>query len=620
MADRVTQTETQQNRQRAAKVDRSSESAKRPTALWENRVREWQSTLGNQGMQRSLLDGAPGISRLRDKSAASSERYGMLNSVFLQMKLAINKPGDVFEQEADRIADAVMSSRIVGEAGQAAASGTIGNGKVQRACKCGGACDDCRQKEDLVQRLSVGPTRNAGSAPQIVDDVLRSPGHALDNKTRGFMESRFGADFGGVRVHTDAKAAESAHKVDARAYTVRRDIVFGSGEYQPHTDSGRKILAHELSHTLQQGATKGERALSENQGGTLQRACHPSGIGNPECPESDDTHQFVDGLLFPFKLNCDDPDKGADEQLSNLAKALKPDSRIAIHGYASVDGPKDFNERLSCARALKAKSILTAGGIPESSITNVVSHGPTPGPAEKRRSVTLVIVGPSPKNDPAEPRDVPSKVDVKTTHPGEDPPSGPAKMPQVTVDPVVVDPKKPDDSTKQTTPEPPSHLVEFGGEINVKTKHLFKGTPDPGLSPFCRNVEVEGQLNAKLKLDGFGVGERLKLFYHEPQFSLSFFPAQCNKASEAKLELDVVNLEVVPKILEFALKPGLTLEGSELKPGTTFSAEFKPWGKNNNFLGHLKITGELEIKRENAPGTSTKETTVEGSLGVGAEF
>jgi hypothetical protein len=84
--------------------------------------------------------------------------------------------------------------------------------------------------------------------------------------------------------------------------------------------------------------------------------------------------------------------------------------------------------------------------------------------------------------------------------------------------------------------------------------------------------------------------------------------------------LDVVNLEVVPKILEFALKPGLTLEGSELKPGTTFSAEFKPWGKNNNFLGHLKITGELEIKRENAPGTSTKETTVEGSLGVGAEF
>jgi hypothetical protein len=85
-----------------------------------------------------------------------------------------------------------------------------------------------------------------------VGRVLDSPGRPLDNHTRSFMESRFGHDFGGVRVHSDSQAAQSARDVDAHAYTVGQDIVFDHGNYAPDTEQGKWLLAHELAHTIQQ--------------------------------------------------------------------------------------------------------------------------------------------------------------------------------------------------------------------------------------------------------------------------------------------------------------------------------------------------------------------------------
>ena len=88
--------------------------------------------------------------------------------------------------------------------------------------------------------------------PSLVKDVVGSGGAPLDNDTRGFMESRLGADFGDVRVHTDATASESARSVQAHAYTVGNDVVFQSGKYSPENDSGKRMLAHELTHVVQQ--------------------------------------------------------------------------------------------------------------------------------------------------------------------------------------------------------------------------------------------------------------------------------------------------------------------------------------------------------------------------------
>src|SRR2546430_12419789 len=89
--------------------------------------------------------------------------------------------------------------------------------------------------------------------PSLVKNVVGSGGGSpLDRDTRGFMESRLGADFSDVRVHTDAKASESARSVQAHAYTVGSDVVFQSGQYTPESDSGKKMLAHELTHVVQQ--------------------------------------------------------------------------------------------------------------------------------------------------------------------------------------------------------------------------------------------------------------------------------------------------------------------------------------------------------------------------------
>ncbi|MDF3308893.1 DUF4157 domain-containing protein [Rhodococcus sp. T2V] len=121
---------------------------------------------------------------------------------------------------------------------------------LQRKCACHGECEDCRDKQ-----LFRKPRQNYGSsyATRTVNrDVAHSAGHPLDGATRAYMEPSFGHDFSRVRVHTDTKAAESARAVNARAFTVGQCIYFDSGEYRPDTLSGKRLLAHELAHTIQQ--------------------------------------------------------------------------------------------------------------------------------------------------------------------------------------------------------------------------------------------------------------------------------------------------------------------------------------------------------------------------------
>lgn len=103
----------------------------------------------------------------------------------------------------------------------------------------------------LLQRAAVTPAAPE-LAPPIVHDVLRTPGQPLDATTRAFMEPRFGRDFGDVRVHADAQAADSARAVNALAYTVGSDVVFGAGQHQPQSEAGKRLIAHELTHVVQQ--------------------------------------------------------------------------------------------------------------------------------------------------------------------------------------------------------------------------------------------------------------------------------------------------------------------------------------------------------------------------------
>ncbi len=109
-----------------------------------------------------------------------------------------------------------------------------------------------------IANRPVAQGRRSAPVPPVVHETLRSPGQSLDRNTRVLFESRLGMDFSAVRVHTGGQAAESARAVQARAYTVGQDIVFAPGMYQPQTKAGQQLLAHELTHVMQQrGSARG---------------------------------------------------------------------------------------------------------------------------------------------------------------------------------------------------------------------------------------------------------------------------------------------------------------------------------------------------------------------------
>jgi hypothetical protein len=255
-----------------------------------------QRTIGNQALQRVLKTDAQELEA--GSTGAASPRFGHDLSPIpirppvggaIQTKLFINKPGDEYEQEADRVSERMMR---------------MSEPHLQRACACGdhttagGECSECSKKKLLglrtklkvnepgdtyereadrvvdqvmatpahpavngpsprIQRFTEQPTGQTGTVPTSVDQTLASPGRALEPALRQDMEQRFGYDFSRVRVHSDAAAEQSARDVNANAYTIGHDIVFGAGRFAPGTHEGRRLLAHELTHVVQQSGSEG---------------------------------------------------------------------------------------------------------------------------------------------------------------------------------------------------------------------------------------------------------------------------------------------------------------------------------------------------------------------------
>ena len=181
-----------------------------------DRILFLQRTIGNQAVGRLIKSGA------------------------LQAKLRIGQPGDVYEQEADRVADQVMRMPE----------------PMHRKCS---ECEDEVHRQPEKEEEEILKTKEASNqTPQVTPELessisaLKGGGQPLPESTRAFFEPRFEEDFSQVRVHTDAKAAEAARAVNAEAYTVGQNVVFGSGQYAPGTWAGQKLMAHELVHVMQQ--------------------------------------------------------------------------------------------------------------------------------------------------------------------------------------------------------------------------------------------------------------------------------------------------------------------------------------------------------------------------------
>jgi len=204
---------------------------------------------GKLGVFRKPAHGEPSHNRLGSpasrmialqKSSGNQAVQRMLKSGTIQASLRIGQPNDIYEKEADRVADEVMR---------------MPEPAVQRGCSPGSACPfkDDEEKKTVVLRKPSGAPHGSTSVP---DSFVSSLGYGqpLDMATRSFFEPRFGADFKNVNVLTGSGAEESAQEISARAYTYGRNIVFGKNQFAPGSAEGRQLLAHELAHVIQQSS------------------------------------------------------------------------------------------------------------------------------------------------------------------------------------------------------------------------------------------------------------------------------------------------------------------------------------------------------------------------------
>jgi uncharacterized protein DUF4157 len=178
---------------------------------------------------------------------------------------------------------------------------------LQRKCGCGqrtaevGGCEECSKEEKSKQlQRSITREESVKELSPLVHEVLRSSGKRLDESNRAFFETGFSHDFSQVRVHTDAKAAESAAAVNALAYTMGHQVVFGSGQYVPQTGEGRKLIAHELTHVIQQ---KGPRGNGNSPFG-LQRQAAPAVRRPPFDDQPEDLRRSLEASFAAGKFGC----------------------------------------------------------------------------------------------------------------------------------------------------------------------------------------------------------------------------------------------------------------------------------------------------------------------------
>ncbi len=234
----------------------------------------------------------------------------------------------------------------------------------------------------LRQHHSGKPDASPLAAPPVVREVLGEPGQPLNAETRALMESRFGHDFSKVRVHADAKAAESAQAVNATAYTVGSDMVFGTGQYAPETNEGKQLLAHELTHVVQQGSVgsqpnnlqrkspkkssdekKTTKAASEEE--QARKAEKNSGL-------IDDIYDIVEETMvvqpdmeneLGFKANWGKIEKQIVDQTGNLFPELSEKTMAArLHEL-------DRKERLQVSRGVLQRLVASS-----STSTNIDYH------------------------------------------------------------------------------------------------------------------------------------------------------------------------------------------------------------------------------------------------------
>ncbi len=279
-------------------------------------------------LQRKCACGVPLVSSLSGKCEACKKNR-------LQAKLTIGASNDPLEQEADRVADQVLAEPV----------NPLISGAVQH-----------------IQRFTEESTGQTDAAPTSIERVLASSGRPLDPAIQQDMGQRFGHDFSQVQVHTGAAAEKSAREVNAHAYTVGHNIVFGEGQFTPNSYSGRHLIAHELTHVVQQTGSNGIRLGQSNDKRDLSPISH---VAQPFVPNvvrrdlvTDAAGNFVS---YEFRIGHE-----LTEAFVKKAKKLTADGtldnadieKLKADATAARDTVSD-HERMFMAGLLDAANVTT---------------------------------------------------------------------------------------------------------------------------------------------------------------------------------------------------------------------------------------------------------------------
>jgi outer membrane protein OmpA-like peptidoglycan-associated protein len=302
------------------------------------------------------------------RALGNSATTRLLTTGLIQPKLTVSNPSDKYEREADRVAEQVM--RMAQPDPEALLSRSTLN--IQRRCA---DCQENSKRElipdeeesGLVQASFASIAPGYGSEVESYLNATRGGGHPLSPSDRAYFEPRFGYDFSQVRMHTDAQAAESARALNARAYTTGTHIVFASAQSSREADQGRKLLAHELAHVVQQSGSHAAR--------TVQRAVDEKSF--PGGGKVDDV-RAGEHLLWNFEIGQHALRPEHTKAIQTIAAEIKgaltrdPSALIDIEGQASFTGTR--NDELSAKRAESVKKALVAQGIAQDRL-NIISVG-----------------------------------------------------------------------------------------------------------------------------------------------------------------------------------------------------------------------------------------------------
>ena len=303
----------------------------------------------------------------------------------LQTKLAVGEPADVYEREADRIADQVMA--------------TLAHPGVSSAPL-------------RIQRFSGQSNGQVDAAPASVDQALTSTGRSLEPALRQDMEQRFGHDFSRVRVHSGTAAEQSARDVNALAYTVGPNIVFGAGRFAPGSREGWRLIAHELTHVAQQsgadgvrtGQNNGKRGLSPI---SLQRkcACGGSSVLAGECGECSKKGQRTAQLAATNSTPADASSIRHNGSSAGHESFRQPVQTNSGHDFSRVRIHSQLHGAPTQSTSVDGAAAISSGGAFDGIFIDGPDKGTTPKPAAPQPA-------PKPKTPPAKAANCPTNVQV----------------------------------------------------------------------------------------------------------------------------------------------------------------------------------------------------------------